>query len=182
MSTRPAYVASTARLLAIAESITQDWDEIGASGHFLARNLDTGEELGFDVDVPCPLASVIKVPVALAALERIAAGTIDPAQPITIDPATKSVGSTGVSAFRYPATVAVGDLLYQMLTISDNSSADAVLGLIGIDGVRKSLADWGCTGIRMRHRLQRMFESATGAAGTDFGLALELAIRDDATG
>jgi beta-lactamase class A len=176
---RPAYVSTTPVAAAIAESIAADWSRLGVSGHFLARNIDTGEQLGFDVDVPVPLASVIKVPIALTVLERIAAGALDPALQLQLGPQTGSRGSTGISAFRYPATIAVGDLLHQMLTVSDNASADALLDLVGIDTVAERLRTWGCPGISMRHRLQRMYDCAVGAVGNDFGLALELAIHGD---
>lgn len=179
---RPACIASTADLLSVAESIAEQWQQVGATGHLLARNIDTGDELGFDVDTPVPLASVAKVPLALVVLDRIAVGALDAAMPVTIDPATKSVGPTGVAAFRYPATLAVADLIHQTLTVSDNASADALFDLVGVDVVEERLRAWGCAGIRVRHRMQRMYDCAAGVAGNDFGLARELAIRDDATG
>lgn len=178
----PAYTASTADLLSVAESIAEHWQQVGATGHLLARNIDTGEELGFDVDAPVPLASVVKVLLALVVLDRIAAGELAPSMPVTINPATKSIGPTGVAAFRYPATLAVGDLIHQALTVSDNASADALFDLMCVDLVDERLRTWGCSGIRVRHRLHRMYECAAGVAGNDFGLALELAIRDDAAG
>lgn len=182
MSTRPAYVASDPALLTVAEAVAADWDQVGARGNFLARNLDTGEELGFDAETAVPLASVVKVPMALTVLERAAAGTLDLAHQLCIEPGRKSLGSTGIGAFRYPVTVAVGDLVHQMLTISDNAAADALLDLVGIEAVSESLRAWGCPGIRMRHRMHRMYECAASAAGSNFGYALELAIRDDQTG
>jgi beta-lactamase class A len=182
MSTRPAYVASDSDLLAVAEAVAADWERVGARGQLLARNIDTGEQLGFDVEPPVPLASVIKVPIALAVLERTATGGLDPAYQVTIEPGASSLGSTGISAFRHPATLAVGDLVHQMLTVSDNAAADALLDLVSIDEVSRSLYAWNCPGIRIRHRLHRMYECAAGAAGDDFGLALELAIQDDRSG
>ncbi len=177
--THPAYVSTSPEAAELAESTFQEWRAIGIRGHFLARNIDSGEQFGFDVDVPVPLASVVKVPIALAVLERTTDGSLDPAQPITVDPATSSVGPTGIAAFRYPATIAVGDLLYQMLALSDNAAGDVLLNLVDVDGVAERLRAWNCQGISVRHRLQRMHDCAVGAAGLDFGLALELAIRDD---
>lgn len=182
MSHHPAYLASTPALLSLAESTAADWRRLGVRGHLLARNLDTGEHFGFDADVPVPLASVAKVPIALAALERAAEGRLDLAQQVTVDPATSSIGSTGLASFRYPATVAVGDLLFLMLSISDNGAADAVLDLVGVDTVEASLRAWGCTEIHIRHRMQRLYECAAGAAGDDFGLALELAVSSERSG
>ncbi|MCS0602700.1 class A beta-lactamase-related serine hydrolase [Streptomyces sp. LP11] len=166
----------------VAEAIAADWASAGVRGAFLARNLDTGERLGFGAEEPVPLASVVKVPLALVVLDRIAAGRLDPALPVTLDPATGSVGSTGFAAFRYPATVAVGDLLRSMLAVSDNAAADALLALVPVAEVDARLAAWGCAGVRMRHRLNHMYECAAGAAGDDFSLALELAVRDERAG
>ncbi|GGU97151.1 serine hydrolase [Streptomyces filipinensis] len=178
----PVYVDGDGALLDVAEAIAADWAGLGVRGSFLARNLDTGEQLGFDVEEMMPLASVVKVPLALVVLDRIAAGALDPAHPVTLDPARSSVGHTGLAAFRYPATVAVGDLLLQMLAVSDNAAADALLDLVPVADVEARLRAWGCGDIRMRHRLNHMYECAAGAAAHDFSLALELAVRDERTG
>ncbi|GGV66411.1 serine hydrolase [Streptomyces thermoviolaceus] len=179
---RPRLVAGDGTLLRTAEAIAADWAVLGMRGSFLARRLDTGEQLGFDIDDPVPLASVVKVPFALVVLDRIAAGLLDAAQPVTVDPATSSVGSTGLAAFRHPATVAVGDLLALMLAVSDNAAADALFDLVPPEETDARLREWGCTDIRVRHRMQRMYECAAGVSGDDFTLALELAVRDEASG
>lgn len=182
MTGQVGYVASSPELLPLAESVSADWTRLGVHGNLLARNIDTGEQLGFDVDELVPLASVVKVPVALAVLERVAAGTIDAARQVTVDPSTSSFGPTGLAAFRYPATLAVGDLVFQMLSVSDNGAADTLIDLVGVDGVQQSLRDWGCSGIQFRHPMERMYECAAGVAGNDFGLALELAIQSESSG
>ncbi|SOE06932.1 serine hydrolase [Streptomyces sp. Ag109_G2-15] len=179
---RPAYVAGDGALLDVAEAVAADWAALGVRGSFLARNLDSGEQLGFDVDETMPLASVVKVPLALVVLDRIAAGELDPARPVTVDPATSSIGPTGLAAFRHPATVAVGDLLLLMLSVSDNAAADALFDLVPVAEVDARLRAWGCAGIRVRHRMNHMYECAAGAAGNDFSLALELAVRDERAG
>ncbi|MFI1198206.1 serine hydrolase [Streptomyces sp. NPDC020883] len=179
---RPVCVADDADLFDVAEAVAAEWAAVGVRGAFLARNLDTGEQLGFDVTELVPLASVAKVPLALVVLDRIATGELDAARPVVVDPATSSVGPTGLAAFRHPATVAVGDLLLLMLSVSDNAAADALFGLVPAEEVDARLRAWGCGDLRLRHRLNRMYECAAGAAGNDFSLALELAIRDDHAG
>ncbi|MEU2377299.1 serine hydrolase [Streptomyces misionensis] len=179
---RPGCVGDDGALLDVAEKIAADWAALGVRGSFLALNLDTGDRLGFGVDEPVPLASVAKVPLALVVLDRIAAGELDAAQPVTLDPARSSVGSTGFAAFRHPVTAAVGDLLMMMLSVSDNAAADALFDLVPAAEVDARLRAWGCDGIRMRHRMNHMYECAAGAAGDDFSLALELAVRDERAG
>ncbi|MET9078775.1 serine hydrolase [Streptomyces sp. NPDC004232] len=181
MSAAVVYVGDGGALTDVAEAIAADWAALGVRGSFLARNLDTGDQLGFNVQELTPLASVVKVPLALVVLDRIAAGDLDPGHPVTLDPARTSVGPTGLAAFRYPATVAVGDLLLSMLSVSDNAAADALLDLVPVAEVDAQLRAWGCGELRMRHRMNHMYECAAGAAGNDFSLALELAVRDDGT-
>src|ERR1700759_2530207 len=150
MTVHPGYVASSPAALSVAEAIARDWGRLDIAGNFLARNIDTGEELGFDVHAAVPLASVIKVPLALVVLEAIARGAIDPAAPIVHAPA-RSVGSTGVSAFRFPARIAIAELVLMMLSVSDNASADALIELGGGDAINDAVRRWGCPGIRFRH-------------------------------
>ncbi|MFD8913133.1 serine hydrolase [Streptomyces sp. NPDC059575] len=179
---RPAFTASDGRLLDVAEAVARDWDALGVRGSFLARDLDSGEQLGFDAGTPLPLASVVKVPLALVVLDRIAAGELDPAHPVTYTPAAGAVGPTGLAAFRHPATVAVGDLLLLMLSVSDNAAADLLFDLVPVAEVAGRLRDWGCADLWVRHRLRHMYACAAGASGNDFSLALELAVRDERTG
>ncbi|MEQ7126025.1 serine hydrolase [Actinopolymorpha sp. B11F2] len=179
---QPAYVASSPKLLPLAQSVATDWQRLGVQGHLLARNISTGDQFGFDVDTPLPMASVVKVPLALAVLQRTATGALDAARQITIDPGAASFGPTGIAAYRHPVTIAVGDLVYQMLSVSDNAAADTLVDLVGVDGVQQSLREWGCTDIKIRHRMQRMYDCAAGVAGNDFGLAMELAIKSESTG
>jgi beta-lactamase class A len=173
------FVADSADAGRLARTIHDSWTRLGVTGHFLARNIDTAEQFGFAVDIAVPLASVAKVPIALAVLEAISDGTVDPARQVRIDPDASSLGATGIAAFRYPATIAVGDLLHQMLAVSDNAGGDALLDLIGLDAVAARLRGWNCPDIAIRHPLQRLYDCAVGAVGTDFRLALELAIRQD---
>ncbi|MGD8166949.1 serine hydrolase [Herbiconiux sp. P16] len=183
MTAHPARVVSTVpELLAVGDAIADDWRSLGVSGHFLARNIRTGEQFGFDESVAVPMASVSKVPLALVVLDLIDEGRIDESLPLVIDPAASSYGPTGTALFRFPATIAVADLLTSMLAVSDNAAADALLDLVGIDGVNERLRQWGCDDIVFRHRFQRMYECAAGAAGNDFRLAMELAIRGDRPG
>ncbi|MFH8342400.1 serine hydrolase [Streptomyces sp. AM6-12] len=179
---RPVCVGDDGALLDVAEAVAADWAALGVRGSLLALNLDTGARLGFGIEEPVPLASVAKVPLALVVLDRIAAGELDAARPVTVDPARSSVGSTGLAAFRHPATVAVGDLLLMALSVSDNAAADALFDLVPVAEVDARLRAWGCDGIRIRHRMNHMYECAAGAAGDDFSLALELAVRDERAG
>lgn len=167
---------STVELIAAAEEVRADWQLLGIEGAFQARNVDTGEELGFAADRPFCLASVVKVPIALVAADKIARGSWDGAEPVELTPEERSFGRLGLSAYRYPVTIAVADLLLQMLSVSDNAAGDAVLHRIGIGNVNRRLRSWGSDAIVLRHGFQQMYDYATDAAGEDFALAAQLAV------
>ncbi|WP_053205986.1 serine hydrolase [Jiangella muralis] len=160
-----------------AHDIRADWAATGLRGALYARNVDTGEDLGFDVHAPYALASVSKLPLALVVLDLIAAGELDPAHPVDLVPGAMTPGPTGAALFRHPSRVALEDLLLLMLSVSDNAAADAVFALVPPERVTATLQDWGCDGIVVRHPMRRLYEAAAAVAPDDPMLALELAVR-----
>jgi beta-lactamase class A len=136
------------RLLA---EVREDLARAGLRASIVVRDLGTGRELELDGDVPTPIASIAKVPIALAVLRRIADGRVDGARRIDL-PAGDPVGGTpGTSRFRHPSSIAVEDLVSLALTVSDNLAADALLDLVSPADVTRDLEALGVTGIVLRH-------------------------------
>ncbi|WP_025619451.1 serine hydrolase [Salinispora cortesiana] len=135
--------------------------EAGLHGAFLVRNLDTGDEIGLDADTPFPAASLVKVPLAVAVLERVARGDLDPATPIDITPGliTTPGTTTGLSRFRHPARVALDDLLYLSIAISDGVAADALFDLTPPAAVAAELRRLCIEGIAVRHRISELTDT-----------------------
>lgn len=50
----PVYTGDDGALLDVAETVATEWAALGVRGSFLARNLGTGEQLGFGIDAPTP--------------------------------------------------------------------------------------------------------------------------------
>jgi len=135
-------------------------DDAGLSGSYLVRDLDSGEELGIGPDVELPIASLAKVPLALAVAERIEDGRLDPAAPVDVPPGRiTTAGPVGLSRFRHPVRVAVEDLLYLSTSMSDNSAADALFGLVPPAEVNRALTDAGLTGITVRHAMAELMQT-----------------------
>ncbi|MBE1488269.1 serine hydrolase [Plantactinospora soyae] len=135
-------------------------EEAGLHGSFLVRNLDTGEEIGFDADTLYPSASLVKVPLAVAVLERVARGELDPTMPVDIAPGLITTpGPTGLSRFRHPARVALDDLLYLSTSISDGVAADALFDLTPPAAVAAELRRLRLAGITVRHRISDLTET-----------------------
>ncbi|WP_244231428.1 serine hydrolase [Saccharomonospora piscinae] len=148
----------------------------------MARNIDTGRQLCVAPDRPWPLASIAKVPLALVVADRVARGELGGDTAVTLQPAGRSPGPTGFSAFRHPATCAIDDLLLQMITVSDNAAADALFELVPPADVTSRLRYWGVDAIHVRHPMRLMYEAATRVAGPDFTLGRRLAVEGSRAG
>ncbi|MET8121127.1 serine hydrolase [Micromonospora sp. NPDC005291] len=166
---------STVAVIRNAQSLL---DEAGLDGAFLVRNLDTGTEIGFDTDTPYPAASLVKVPLAVAVLERIARGELDPTAPVDVVPGRiTTAGPTGLSRFRHPARIAVDDLLYLSTCISDSVAADALFDLTPPAAVAAELRRLRIGGMAVRHRVGELADTPAERLGPDeVHLAHSLAI------
>ncbi|WP_433389523.1 serine hydrolase [Micromonospora sp. KLBMP9576] len=153
-------------------------DEAGLHGAFLVRNLDTGAEIGFDTETPYPAASLVKVPLAVAVLERVARGELDPAAPVDVRPGRITTpGPTGLSRFRHPARIAVDDLLYLSTAVSDGVASDALFDLTPPVAVAAELQRLRVDGIAVRHRVGELADTPAERLGSDdVHLAHSLAI------
>jgi beta-lactamase class A len=100
-----------------------------------ALHLESGAGASFHGHERFPMASVFKLPVAIALLERVDRGTLRLDQSVSLGPADIRPGGGGRTiADRAPAggiTLTIGELLEAMLVQSDNTAADALLPLAG---------------------------------------------------
>jgi beta-lactamase class A len=149
--------AGTARLL---RELRAELDAAGLTGWFLVRDLDSGDEIGIDPDTAVPLASLVKVPLAAAVLDRVGAGELrDDAPMHLVGRGSTEVGPAGLARFRFPATVALADVVYLSTCLSDNVAADALLDLVGPEQVTRYVRGLGVTDLTVRHRLSDLTET-----------------------
>lgn len=167
----------------LERDLRRELDDAGLDGWFLVRDLGTGEELGLDPDVPVPAASLVKVPLALAVLDRIAAGDLDPAAPLPLEPGGGVVaGPIGVPQFRHPVAPALEDALYLAVALSDNAAADALLALVTPADVTAWLHAHDIDDLVVRHDVGDLGRTPIEAMPEDPDLALTLATRGATAG
>jgi beta-lactamase class A len=147
-----------------AEALVRDLraalDDGGLRGSFLVRDLRSGAELGIDPDREYPIASLVKVPLAAATLDRIRRGELDAATQLEVPPGgVTTPGPIGLTRFRHPARVAVGDLLYLSTSLSDGTASDVLFGLTPPPEVTRMLGEWGLPGIAVRHLMRDLVET-----------------------
>ncbi|MFK0132193.1 serine hydrolase [Streptomyces rubiginosohelvolus] len=145
---------------ALLRDVRARLSEGGLRACLLVRDLGTGEELGIEPDTDLPSASLVKVPLALATLERIRRGELDGAALLDVAPGgVTTPGPTGLSRFRHPARIAIDDLLYLSTCLSDGTAADALFALTPPARVADLLREAGLHGITVRHRTEELFDT-----------------------
>lgn len=120
--------------------------DAGVTGFLHATDVDTGREVTVRADEPVVLASVFKVPLLVAFHRQVADGLLDPAEAVTLRPEDRTAGPTGVSALLDEVRMSLRDLACLMITVSDNTAADAVLDRVGLDTVNATAAMLGLPG------------------------------------
>jgi beta-lactamase class A len=97
-----------------------------------AKHLGTGDVARVNADTRIPLMSVVKLPVALVVLDGVDEGRWSLTTPVTL--ISQDMHPRGALGDRFPrggGVVALHRLLEVMITRSDNTSADALMRLVG---------------------------------------------------
>ncbi len=106
---------------------------------------DAAWEGGVAADEPRPAASLLKVPLALAAERAFAAGDLDADATVAVE--LLDAGGWGpepLRVLRPGLLLAAADVLGLCLSLSDRASATWLLDAVGIAAVRDVVADLGC--------------------------------------
>ncbi|WP_168209070.1 serine hydrolase [Agromyces intestinalis] len=155
-----------AELLVVREA-ARVLDDAGLTASILVRDLATGRELAHRADAPYPLASIVKLPLALAVLRAAETGDLDLAEPVRLDPGRRTPGPTGTCRFEYAAEIAIGDLLSLAMCVSDDTAADALFDRCSPDAVTAVLREVGVEGITVRHRIRDLHETLASRLSED---------------
>lgn len=123
----------------------------GGTFGFYVKYLGTGEVVALRADEAFPAASVIKVPILLAALSLVQEGTATLEQRIRLTGWHRTGGSGVFQHFDDGLEVTLADACHAMTTLSDNTATNMVLDVTGIDGVNRLLDEMGCRVTRL-HR------------------------------
>ena len=105
--------------------------KIPAKAGIWVKHLTTGEEGSVSADDTFNSASVIKIPVAVQALEMVDAGTLKLSDRTTLR-AEDVRGGSGVFRFHDPGLQpTLRDIILQMVITSDNTATDLMIGKVG---------------------------------------------------
>ena len=137
--------------------------QLGGTVGVAARNLASGAEAHVNADEPFPMGSCFKVPVMVEVLRRVDAGVLRLDDQLTLTEADKSPGSTLIHCHA-GLRPSVRDLLYLMITLSDNTATDMLWRLVGLGAVNETMRELGLKTIdcSMPNREYFLIESGAG--------------------
>lgn len=114
-----------------------------------AVHLDTGETVAVAADERFPTASAIKTAVMVEVFHQIAAGRLSRDQLVTLTDSVKVGGSGVLHSMRSGGQHSVGDLLYLMIALSDNTATNLLIGLVGTRAVDDRMVAYGLPRTRL---------------------------------
>jgi len=135
----------------------------GVAG-YAAMNFENGEWLAYNGEERFPMASVMKLPVAIALLQRVDHEQFHMSDVVTIAPEEFSRGWSPIrdSAHGKTVTMSLGELFDDMLGQSDNTAVDKVLSMIGGPEVAtKTMRDLHIKNIRIDRKEDEVGRDAT---------------------
>ncbi|WP_406517266.1 serine hydrolase [Streptomyces sp. NBC_00134] len=155
---------------AIADEIAAVFAEAGAQGFLHAREVGVtdGPEVAVGADAPVVLASVFKIPVAVAYVREVAAGRLDETERTRVT-ARYRVGGIGTAGCVDDVEMSWRDLALFMLTMSDNAATDVVFHRVGQAAVDRVFTDLGLSRTRIRGCCEDLFASLLSDLGAGEG-------------
>ena len=148
-------------------------------GHvgFYYRDTVAGTQIAFHASDPVDAASVIKLPVMAEAFRQREAGLLSFDEKVTIRREDKMPSCGALTYMRDGLTVTLEDLVTLMIILSDNTAANLMMDILGMDRINDMIGALGCgEGTMLRRPLFRPDLSALGIRNTvtarDMGLFL----------
>ncbi|MEU3623719.1 serine hydrolase [Amycolatopsis coloradensis] len=153
-------------MTAIADEIEAVFAGAGARGFVHAREVGVsdGPEVGVGADDQVVLASVFKIPVAVAFAREVAAGRLDETDRTRVT-ARYRIGGIGTAGCADDVEMSWRDLAHFMLTMSDNAATDLIYHRVGQAAVDQVLADLGLARTRLVGCCEDLFASVLSDLG-----------------
>jgi beta-lactamase class A len=99
-------------------------------------------------------ASTVKIPIMIEIYRKIDRGTLSPDQSIVLTSADKAPGSGVLQHMHDGLTLTIDDLMSLMISISDNTATNMMIGLAGLDQINATMRELGMTGSELNRKMK----------------------------
>lgn len=136
----------------LREELIRYTELFGVKSAFVIKNFKTGEAIAYNQDLVIPSASLIKVPVMIEAFQQIKSGILDPVKRISVNP--DAIVPFSVLEFLSGGnTYPLLDLLKLMIIYSDNTAANILIDLLGMDAVNSCIQELGLKETKLQRKM-----------------------------
>jgi beta-lactamase class A len=129
-------------------------------------------------------ASTIKIAVMIEIFRAVEQGKISRSDIVSLKESDRVPGSGVLAHLHEGLNLTVDDLLYLMISISDNSATNMLVDLVGLDAINSTLEELGLQSSRMRRRMlgrtPREDEPENWVTPRDFALMTQAIVSDTA--
>lgn len=135
------------------------------------ENLQTGVGFAHNADRPMPTASLIKLPLMVAAYQAIADGKVSTQAMITLRAEDQVPGSGILTPHFSPGMqLSLRDAIRLMIAYSDNSATNLVIDQVGLPATTELMAKLGLPETRLNSQVYRRETSIAPERSREFGL------------
>ena len=142
----------TERERVIAE-IEEAFAGFAGTGGVAAKHLGTGEEIRVNAAAMTATASTIKVPVLIELFRQVEAGAVRLEDRLAVTEATRAPGSGILRELSLGVELSVHDHATLMIVVSDNTSTNLLIDLVGLERVNRAMDELGFRRTRLHRRL-----------------------------
>lgn len=125
------WATNTEKWREMAARLTKEAQKFPGRMGVYIKDLRTGEEFSYHADELFPSASLVKVPIMASVVRKIKEGEVSWDEKLVIDRAAKRGGSGRLRRVRNGTKMTVRDLMFKMITESDNTAAHLLIERVG---------------------------------------------------
>ncbi len=127
----------------IFEKLRQEINQLPGHVGVYYKDLSSGEEVGINENDTYIAASVIKLPLYLHVLEEAAAGRLDMGEKLTVTAEDKVPICGALTLFSGDVDVDIATLCRLMISLSDNTATNKLIGYFGVEELHKAFKNMG---------------------------------------
>lgn len=139
--------------------------DVSGNVGFSSWHIESGRSLAINADQRFPMASLVKLPLALQTFRRIDAGTARLRDVVEVGPEDWRPGSGLLAQYvtSRPIRISLGTLVREMIQESDNTATDALLGWLGgPDEIRRDLGTLALGAVAPSRSIERSLRDLHG--------------------
>lgn len=162
---------------ALKKTIEAEMSRYNAEVGLVVKDLDMNWEINSNKDNSIPAASLAKIPIMLAYQAAAKEGKVNLSDKYELKGADKTDGSGILKTFKAGSVFSIDDLIYLMITQSDNTASNILISRMGMDTLNKYFDRMGLKHTNLSRKMMDFKARKNGienyTSAGDMALALE---------